>query len=148
MNRWPPPRLLQLPERYDRWEGFVVVVVVVYFNSEWTPSHFCKKNHNIVKCWECPSIFSIRKICNFFHEAKKNVIASGLSCFYRKISWGKIFDKKNCNVRNSVKVFVPEVIHYIRLASRLTLLPRKASVPCRNLWRQIQDGRRVKSVKS
>ena len=27
-------------------------------------------------------------------------------------------------------IFVPEVIHYIRLASRLTLLPRKASVPC------------------
>ena len=36
-------------------------------------------------------------------------------------------------VRNSVKVFVPEVIHYIYvsgLASHLSLLPRKASVPC------------------
>ena len=45
----------------------------------------------------------------------KNFIASGLCCFYWNISWGKIFD----NVRNSVKVFVPEVIHYICLASTL-----------------------------
>ena len=49
----------------------------------------------------------------------KKVIVSGLCCFYRKISWGKIFDKRTCNVRNSVKVFGPEVIHYIFLLPTL-----------------------------
>ena len=56
------------------------------------------------------------------YRKPRKFIASGLCCFYRKISCGKIFDKRTCNVRNSVKVFVPEVIPIIDLMQIWRLL--------------------------